>query len=128
MIAEDEENVRRGVRRTLERLGYRVFDARDGDAALALAAAYDGPIDVLVTDLMMPGMNGRQLADALVLARRNLRVIYMSGYTDETVDREGLVRAGRTFLQKPFTGTQVASAIRAILAPKTPTGFSGTGG
>ncbi|MDQ8164280.1 MAG: ATP-binding protein [Gemmatimonadota bacterium] len=121
LLVEDEAAVRLMVRRTLLRLGYNVMDAPDGNAALTLAEAYDGPIDVLVTDIMMPRMDGRALADKLARVRRDIRVVFISGYTDETVNRIGLVRSGRTFVQKPFGADRIGRAIREMLAePVTP--------
>jgi len=116
LLVEDEPAVRLMVRRTLQRLGYNVMDAPDGNAALTLAEAYDGPIDVLVTDIMMPRMDGPALADRLARIRRDIRVVFMSGYTDETVNRKGLVRSGRTFVQKPFGADRIGRAIREMLA------------
>jgi two-component system cell cycle sensor histidine kinase/response regulator CckA len=114
LLVEDDDNVRHALRRTLTRQGYTVLQASDGEHGLAVAAGHDGPIDVLVTDLMMPGMNGRVFADKLLQARPSVRVVFMSGYADDTVKREGLVDATHTFLQKPFTGAQLTKTIRDV--------------
>jgi two-component system, cell cycle sensor histidine kinase and response regulator CckA len=115
LLVEDEEAVRRAIRRTLERYGYSIIEAADGEAGLAAAGRHPGPIDVVVTDLMMPGMNGRAFADRLRVERPDTRVVFMSGYTDETVNQRGLVDATHAFLQKPFAGAQLAKTIRDLL-------------
>jgi signal transduction histidine kinase len=111
LLVEDDEDVRRGVKATLMRLGYTVLEASDGEAALATAALHPSAIDVVVTDLMMPGMNGRELGDQLAERQPNLRVVFTSGYTDDEVIRRRLVNEGQSFLQKPFTADQLIRAI-----------------
>jgi PAS domain S-box-containing protein len=115
LLVEDEDSVRRTIKRTLERAGYDVLEASNGEKALELAANYAEPIDVVVTDVMMPGMNGREFADAILLTHPGLGVVFMSGYTDETVSQKGLIDTTRTFLQKPFTGDQLLTAIRDLI-------------
>ncbi|MEP6494430.1 MAG: ATP-binding protein [bacterium] len=122
LLVEDEDSVRRSVRRMLEQRGYTVLEAPNGEAGLALAAGFGGSIDILMTDIMMPGMNGRSLADSLLVARPEIGVVFMSGYTDDSVSQSGLVDETHAFLQKPFTSGQVAVAIqnvqhRRVLAP-----------
>jgi len=114
LLVEDEDAVRRSVRRVLEQQGYAVMEANSGEAGLAAAAAFDGTIDMLVTDIMMPGMNGRTFADALLVARPQLSVLFMSGYTDDSISQNGLVDANHGFLQKPFTGKQLAAALQNL--------------
>ena len=92
-----------------------VLDAGNGEKALAVAEQCTEPIDVVVTDVMMPGMNGREFADEILRAHPGLGVVFMSGYTDETVSQRGLVDSTRTFLQKPFTGDQLLRAIRDLI-------------
>jgi two-component system, cell cycle sensor histidine kinase and response regulator CckA len=116
LLVEDDEPVRRAVRRMLERFGHLVVEAVDGEAGLVVAAEYDGSMDVVVTDLMMPRMNGRAFAAALEKTRPGIPVIFTSGYTDDAVLRRGFVGANHTFLQKPFTGEQLAGAISAVIA------------
>ena len=111
LLVEDDETVRRSVRTTLERLGYAVLEASDGESALALAEREGGAIDVVVTDLMMPGLTGREFAERLAVARPSLRVVFTSGYTDDEVIRRRLVEVGQSFLQKPFTSEQLVTAI-----------------
>ncbi|HEV2104378.1 MAG TPA: ATP-binding protein [Candidatus Eisenbacteria bacterium] len=115
LLVEDEDSVRDLARRTLEAEGYRVLVANDGDTALAAAAAYAGPIHLLVTDVIMPRMNGRRLAEALCAQRDGVRVLYMSGYTDdEMLLRVGL-EPGEAFLRKPFGLRELAAKVRETL-------------
>ncbi|MEO7083975.1 MAG: PAS domain S-box protein [Gemmatimonadaceae bacterium] len=116
LLVEDDEPVRRAVRRMLERFGHLVLEAVDGEAGLVVAAEHEGPIDVVVTDLMMPRLNGRAFAAALEKMRPGIPVVFTSGYTDDAVLRRGFVGTNHTFLQKPFTGEQLASAIAALTA------------
>ncbi|HEX6534023.1 MAG TPA: ATP-binding protein [Gemmatimonadaceae bacterium] len=115
LLVEDEDAVRRLARRILEEQGYAVLEARDGHDALAVVASHDGPLDLVLTDVVMPRMNGRALVEQLLAARPALRVLYMSGYTDDEIIRRGLHRAGTSFLQKPFTADGLAEAVRAAL-------------
>ena len=113
LLVEDEDAVRRSVRRTLEQRGYAVLEASSGEAGLALAVAFNGPIDVLLTDVMMPGMNGRTFADKLLESRADLHVLFMSGYTGDAINRNGFTDE-HAFLQKPFTGDQLVNAIETL--------------
>jgi PAS domain S-box-containing protein len=114
LLVEDEEAVRDLAKRVLESSGYTVIDAGDGVAALDIADRHTGPIDVVVTDLVMPRMGGRQLADALLVRRPNTRVIFMSGYSDEAVGRQG-VSDSVEFLQKPFSPFVLVRKVRDVL-------------
>jgi PAS domain S-box-containing protein len=115
LVAEDSEAVRAVTRQVLERQGYTVLEAPHGNAALALAAAHDGPIHLLLTDVVMPGLSGRQLADELTKRRPATRVLYTSGYTDDAVVRHGVLEAGIAYLQKPFTSASLARKVRETL-------------
>jgi two-component system cell cycle sensor histidine kinase/response regulator CckA len=115
LLVEDEPSVRTAIRRTLERFGFSILEACDGETALAVAQSNINDIDIVLTDLMMPGMNGRTFADQLANIRRDLPVIFMSGYTDDTVNQRGLVDATHAFLQKPFSGEQLARTVRELL-------------
>ncbi len=115
LVAEDSEAVRAVTRQVLERQGYTVLEAPHGNAALALAAAHDGPIHLLLTDVVMPGLSGRQLADELMKRRPATRVLYTSGYTDDAVVRHGVLEAGIAYLQKPFTSASLARKVRETL-------------
>jgi PAS domain S-box-containing protein len=118
LVVEDEDAVRRLTRRILERQGYTVLEARDGRHALDLAKDHTGQLDLLVTDLVMPELSGRAVAEHLTSARPELRVLYVSGYTDDEIVRRGLldVTASSTrFLEKPFTAATLGSAVRRVL-------------
>jgi len=115
LLVEDEAGVRNLSRFVLESNGYVVLEARGGADAIALAEAHAGAIDLLVTDVVMPGMSGRQLADALRQVRPATRVLFMSGYTDEAVLRHGVTGASPAFLQKPFSPIGLARKVREVL-------------
>jgi CheY-like chemotaxis protein len=115
LLAEDEDPVRFMVRETLERRGYRVLEARDGVEALGIAARFDGAIDLLLTDVGMPGMNGVELATALRPRRPQMRVLYMSGSPAEAVARDLELQAGTGFVAKPVTPSALASRVRESL-------------
>jgi two-component system, cell cycle sensor histidine kinase and response regulator CckA len=114
LVAEDEDGVRVLARKILERQGYLVIDAASGADALALAAGHDGPIDLLITDMVMPDLNGRDLSQRLLASHPTLRVIYMSGYTEDEMIRRGL-EANSRFVEKPFTVETLAHAVRSAL-------------
>ncbi len=115
LLAEDEESVRSLTRLILERLGYHVLAASTGPEALQMAAAHPGPIDLLVTDVVMPGMSGRQVAQALRLRNPSLRVLYVSGYTDDAIVRHGVLESEAAFFQKPFSMNDFARKVRQVL-------------
>jgi two-component system, cell cycle sensor histidine kinase and response regulator CckA len=114
LVVEDEEPVRRMAVRTLSSRGYRVLEAGDAEQALALEPGW-GPIQLLVTDVVMPGMGGRELAAALLGRRPGLKLLYISGYTDDEVTRRGLLDAGAPFLEKPFEAEGLARRVREVL-------------
>ena len=115
LVVEDEDAVRHLVRRFLQMSGYTVLHAPNGEEAVSVARKHDGPIHLLVTDVAMPGMNGRQLGDVLTRARPGLRILFMSGYTDEAVLREGKLEPGTAFLQKPFNPASLVRKVRDVL-------------
>ena len=115
LLVEDEDAVRELAKRILQRQGYTVVDARNGRDALSRVASHAQPIDIVVTDMVMPEMNGRALVEELHRSRPGLRVLYMSGYTDDEIVRRGLLDAGVSFLPKPFTADTLARAVRAAL-------------
>jgi two-component system cell cycle sensor histidine kinase/response regulator CckA len=115
LLVEDEPAVRQSIRRNLERFGYRVLEAINGEAALTLCRERPSTIDVVVTDVMMPGMNGRELADRLRTSHPDLRVVFMSGYADDAIRERGLVDDTHVFLQKPFSGADLGRAIQGLL-------------
>jgi len=115
LLVEDEDEVRRVAMRILTANGYSVLEARDGKEALEIAAAHSGPIHILVTDVVMPGMNGRELATLLHLKRPEMPALYVSGYTDHAIVRNGQLEPGLAFLQKPFTPDALARKVREVL-------------
>ncbi|MBK7784450.1 MAG: MASE1 domain-containing protein [Gemmatimonadetes bacterium] len=119
LVVEDERMVRDLVRRTLARAGYQVLEAADGEAALALARTEPGTIDLLLTDVVMPRLGGRQLAARLQAERPGLRVLFMSGYASDAGDLHDLVLGAGDFLQKPFAPSRLLERVGALLAPGT---------
>jgi two-component system cell cycle sensor histidine kinase/response regulator CckA len=114
LVAEDDDDVRRLARRVLEGQGYAVLEAPDAATALRLAAGHAGPIDLLLTDVVMPEMPGTELARRLGDARPGTRVLYVSGYTDHSVGN-GALPTGTSFLQKPFSATTLVRRVRHVL-------------
>jgi len=115
LLAEDEESVRELVRETLEAKGYKILACENAEAALQMAAAHAGTIDLLITDLVMPGMSGRELAKRLCALRPHTRVLYLSGYTEDVLAHPGMIEPGTVFLQKPFTLQILARRVREVL-------------
>jgi CheY-like chemotaxis protein len=115
LFVEDEQSVRELVSEYLSARGYRVLDAADGMQALAIAAAHKGKIQLLITDVVMPRVSGREVAARLAPTRPDLKVLYISGYTDDSVFRHGVLEGGMAFLQKPFNLKALATKIREIL-------------
>ena len=115
LLVEDEANLRYLARQFLEKQGYRVIDAADGAVAMQIAVAHEGVIHLLLTDVIMPGMNGRELAQRISEIRPNVKVLYMSGYTENVIGRNGTLDAGVRLLQKPFTLRDLKSKVREAL-------------
>jgi PAS domain S-box-containing protein len=115
LVVEDEAPVRSVARQVLERHGYTVLEAPSAEAALDLATRYSGTIHLLLTDVVMPGLNGRELASRLATLRPDARVIFMSGYTDDAVTRHGVLEPGSAYVQKPFTPDAIARRVREVL-------------
>ena len=115
LVVEDEDAVRAAVRRALEARGYRVLDAHDGTEGIATAGRFPGTIHLLLTDVVMPAMDGREVARRLAADRPGLRVMYMSGYSEgQTAERISL-GTGAVLLQKPFTLAELSHAVRMVL-------------
>ncbi len=115
LLAEDDEILRPLARGLLQRLGYTVLAGGSAEEALALAHAHGGQIHLLIADVVMPGESGRQLARRLVEVRPDMRVLYMSGYTDDAIVHHGMLEAGLNYLQKPFTPAVLARRVREVL-------------
>jgi len=117
LLAEDDPAVRQTMLTVLRRQGYEVLEAACGDDALTLSAHYTAPIHMLVTDVLMPRMNGRELAERLLLTRPHMRVLYVSGYTEDAIVHEGVLDAGIAYLRKPVTPDALARKMRELLDP-----------
>jgi PAS domain S-box-containing protein len=115
LLVEDLPSVRTVMRELLARNGYRILEADSGETALRLTTSFDGPIDLLLTDVVMPAMSGRELARRIQALRPEVRVLYTSGYTDDLIAHHGVLAAGVSFLQKPFTQQQLLQKLRDIL-------------
>lgn len=116
LVAEDEDAVRSLVRLVLSRAGYTVLTAADGEEAIDVAAAHEGEIDLLLTDVVMPRMGGTELASRLRGSRPDLPVIFMSGYAGEALTRDGTLPSGSAFIQKPFKPSVLSTTVRDTLA------------
>jgi len=116
LLVEDESNLRRLARQYLENQGYTVLEAADGAAAIEVSSAHSGPIHLLLTDVIMPGMNGRELAHRLSALRPEIKVLYMSGYTENAIAHNGTLEEGITLLQKPFTLPTLKAKVREKLS------------
>ena len=115
LLVEDEEAVRGLTSRILERQGYRVIAAQHGKEAMDIATKEEGKIDLVLTDIVMPGMNGRGLVERLAGIRPRIKSLYMSGYTDDDIVRRGFVEPSKSFLQKPFTSEALLRTVRKVL-------------
>jgi PAS domain S-box-containing protein len=115
LVAEDEPAVRNLARRVLESHGYSVIAASGGEEALAMSRGFDGRIHLLLTDVIMPGMSGPQLADRIASEREDARVLFMSGYTDTAISHHGVLEPGIWYLQKPFSPVGLAEKVREVL-------------
>jgi two-component system, cell cycle sensor histidine kinase and response regulator CckA len=115
LLAEDEDVVRALVRELLEARGYEILEAAHPDEALRLARKHSGPIDLLVTDVVMPGMSGRALAEQLELERPGVPVLYTSGYASGRIGVDGVPGMPANFIQKPFAAEELAGKVRELL-------------
>jgi len=118
LLVEDERSVRDLLSEVLERLGYKVLSAESGEAAIALMQEDNRTVDLLVTDVVMPGMSGPEMVRVLRKMKPSLRVIYITGYSEEAMAGEWRLEQGDKLIQKPFSSTELAREIRAILAAK----------
>jgi two-component system cell cycle sensor histidine kinase/response regulator CckA len=117
LLVEDESQVRKLVFEVLQARGYKVLSAKDGLEALPLQERYPDPIQLLITDVVMPGMSGRELAQQVASKRPAIKVLFISGHTDDAVLRHGLAQPGTGFLQKPFALEDLLQRVRALLDP-----------
>jgi PAS domain S-box-containing protein len=116
LLVEDAGHVREMVREILEEYGYTVIEADSGQAALDAAAAHDGPIELMLSDMVMPGMSGRKLAEAMAAIRPGIKVLLMSGYAEDPAVRAGIQNREFSFLQKPFTPESLGWKIHEVIA------------
>jgi CheY-like chemotaxis protein len=120
LLVEDSDTVRKLARKLLEEDGYTVLEASGGDDGWQISEQHNGPIDLLLTDVVMPGTSGREIAQRLAARRPQMRVLYMSGYTDDAIVRHRVLDATAPFIQKPFTRAALIRKVREVLdAPET---------
>jgi CheY-like chemotaxis protein len=120
LVVDDEDQVRTLARDILQGAGYRVLEAEDGEQALRIASEHPGIIHILLTDIMMPGINGKELADKLLLARPDTKAIFMSGRAAEVISDAGVLIPVDAFLAKPFTVDRLLNKVRERLEYRSP--------
>ena len=120
LLVEDEAEVRHLARQVLTGQGYKVLESANGQEALQVVSSYTDPIHLLLTDVVMPGLNGKALAEQLARTRPNLKIIYISGYIDEAIAHHGVLEPGIILLQKPFSPTELARKVRDVLDTLAP--------
>ena len=119
-MVEDDAMVRDLMRRVLERAGFTVMLAASGEDALACVFAHDGPVGLVIADIVMPRMSGGELIERLRVLRPETKALYMSGYASETIALHGLAEPGVPVLEKPFTPDTVLDLVRSVLGPPAP--------
>ncbi len=117
LVVEDDAHLRKVVRNVLADAGYQVLEAANGEQAYQLCDSHKGPIHALLTDVVMPGINGRRLSEVLTALRPKLKVLFMSGYSDDIILRHGIRQGAAAFIRKPFNGDSLAHALRELLKP-----------
>ena len=115
LVVEDQEAVRCFAVAALKQYGYPVIEASNGNETIAIAKAHRGPIHLLLTDVVMPGMNGKELSERLKRLRPNLKVLFISGYPADVIAHRGVLDAGVAFLNKPFSPEELAQKVREVL-------------
>jgi two-component system cell cycle sensor histidine kinase/response regulator CckA len=126
LLVEDEAAVRESTQEFLTMHGYHVLIAKNGEEALAIARGYPHPIHLMITDVIMPQIGGARLAEQMAVERPQTRVLFVSGYAENTLLRQGIFDVANRFLQKPFTLRSMAAKVREILSSgiATPAGTS----
>ena len=120
LLVEDEDSVRRVIHKFLEREGYQLLEARNAEEAEDIARVYEEPIHILVTDVMMPGMTGPELAERLARLRPDMKVLFVSGYRHDTLEHEGLLLGQVNLLPKPFPASELLRRVQLLLAHQRP--------
>jgi two-component system cell cycle sensor histidine kinase/response regulator CckA len=115
LLVEDDDSVREMIKTFLEPAGYNILQAQNGFDALETSKTYEGEIHLLLTDVIMPKMNGQEVADELKKTRPEMQIIFMSGYTDDVIAHHGVLEAGVNFIQKPVTLSRLAKKLRKVL-------------
>ena len=115
LVVEDQEDVRRVIRTILESYGYHVVEAKDGTEALRLTEEHPAEIHLLLTDVILPGMNGKTLSEQMRVLLPKLRVIFMSGYPEDVISRRGVLEQDVPYLPKPFSPESLAIKVREVL-------------
>jgi len=115
MVVDDEESLRTVIVDLLSQLGYRMLSAANGEDALRLAGEYSGQIHLLLSDVIMDGLPGPELAEKLLLSRPELKVVYMSGFADSSLAPDGVLKPGTVLVQKPFTIRMLSAKLREVL-------------
>jgi DNA-binding NtrC family response regulator len=120
LVVEDEREVRKLTVGILKRQGYKVLEASHGDDTLAISEKHDGLIHLVLVDVVMPGMSGSELAKQLTLLQPMIKVLYMSGYTDNAIVHHGVLEKGMNYIQKPYTVDGLARKVREVLDKTSP--------
>ncbi len=115
LLVEDNRSVLNLARKVLQQQGYSVLEAQNGEDALKVSKEHEGSIHLLITDVVMTGMNGRELAERIMLLNPEMKVLFMSGYTDNAISHHGVLESGVNFLEKPFTPESLALKERKVL-------------
>jgi len=115
LIAEDNDEARDSISRILRNYGYKLYEAKDGEEALGIAKEFKGKIDLIISDVIMPKMNGMEVAEGMKEHYPEVKILYISGYTDNVITQKGILKPGTNFLQKPFTTSQLLRKVREVL-------------
>jgi len=115
MVVEDDMMIMRMIAKVLNSCGYKVLCADDGQMALRIAGEHKGSIHLMLTDIIMPNMGGRELAERLFENRPDMKILYMSGYTDNAIVHHGVLEKGLSFIQKPFSSNNLRKKVREVL-------------
>lgn len=116
LVLDDEEPIRRNVKRALELYGYQVLQAADAHAALGILSDHDGDIDLILCDLVLPGLGGREAANTMMARRPDAKIVFMSGYSSHASGRRDVLQAGEPFLGKPFEIQELVEMVERVLS------------